>query len=80
MEVVCIEIQVDQARKCVDIWLTRSEAGNSELQERLHSLYAEYNSNKYTVAVFLSGEDDLSTLTSQLLVHNRLRLAERENA
>ena len=40
----------------------------------------EYAGKKYTVAVFMSGSQDLCSLTSGLLCYNRKRLAELEVA
>lgn len=48
---------------------------NPELRESLKSLYREYGAQKYLVAVFLSGERNLTDATGDLLCHNRKCLA-----
>lgn len=65
-----MEINVHDDAKYVSIWLTRDEAANSELREKLKPLYAEYKQRKYRVVVFESGRGDLAILTQDLLKHN----------
>lgn len=73
-----MEIQVRDSSKLVEVWLTKSEQQDAELQERLKPLYQEYKVKKYLVAVFLSGTEDLAELTSGLLCGHRNRSAQRE--
>lgn len=73
-----MEIHVRDSRKLVEVWLTNSEKQNIELRERLKPLYREYKEKDYLVAVFESGEQDLTELTSSLLCDHRRRTAQRE--
>lgn len=73
-----MEINVKDDRKTVEIWLTRAEKQDAVLRERLKPLYKEYRDRKYLVAVFQSGERDLTDATSDLICYNRKRLAEQE--
>ena len=41
-------------------------------------MYQKYKEQKYLVAVFLSGEEDLYQQTRDLLLYNRQRHAEKE--
>lgn len=73
-----MEIHVRDGSKLVEVWLTNSEKQNTELRERLKPLYREYKEKDYLVAVFESGEQDLTELTSGLLCDHRRRAAQRE--
>lgn len=73
-----MEIHVRDSSKLVEVWLTKSEKQDAELRERLKPLYREYKAKNYLVAVFMSGEQDLTELTSGLLCDNRRRSAQRE--
>lgn len=73
-----MEIHVRDGSKLVEVWLTNSEKQNTELRERLKSLYRECKEKDYLVAVFKSGEQDLTELTSGLLCDHRRRSAQRE--
>lgn len=73
-----MEIHVRDGSKLVEVWLTNSEKRDGELRERLKPLYREYKKKDYLVAVFESGEQDLTELTSGLLCDHRRRGAQRE--
>lgn len=75
---MCLEINIHDESKIVEIWLDRSEQADTQLHETLRPLYQEYGSKKYTVAVFQSGGQDLYEQTQQLLLYNRNRAAELE--
>lgn len=71
-----MEIIRDDAKKLVQVWLTRQEGENSAVQERLQPLYAQWKQQKYMVAVFHSGQEDLKENTLALLAYNKRRSAE----
>lgn len=73
-----MEICVNDNRKTVEVWLSNEEKSDSAVQQHLKPLYTEYAEKKYTVAVFMSGSQDLYSLTSGLLCYNRKRIAELE--
>lgn len=73
-----LEIHVRDGSKLVEVWLTNSEKRDRELRDRLRLLYREYRKKDYLVAVFESGEQDLTELTSGLLCDHRRRSAQRE--
>ena len=73
-----LEINVRDDRKIVEVWLTNQEKQDESLKERLKDLYQQYREKKYIVAVYMSGDLNLTEETSALLCHNRKRLAERE--
>lgn len=71
-----MEIIRDDAKKLVQVWLTRQEGENSAVQERLQPMYAQWKQQKYMVAVFHSGQEDLKENTLALLAFNKRRSAE----
>ena len=73
-----MEINVRDSSKIVEVWLTREEKRDAELQERLKPLYREYKAKKFLVAVFESGEQDLEELTGSLLGYNKKRIVQLE--
>ncbi|MGM9537670.1 MAG: hypothetical protein ACI3VN_05000 [Candidatus Onthomonas sp.] len=73
-----MELNVRDDRKIVEVWLTNEEQRDENLQARLKPLCQAYKEKKYTVAVFLSGSEDLTQRTSDLLCYNRKRLARLE--
>ncbi len=73
-----MEINVNEARKIVEIWLTNVEKNDEALKEQLKSIYEKYHAKKYLVAVFQSGTQDLYQATSDLLCYNRKRTAQFE--
>ena len=73
-----MEICINDERKTVEVWLSNEEKNNPAVRQRLKPLYAEYAEKKYTAAVFMSGSQDLYSLTSDLLCYNRKHIAELE--
>ena len=71
-----MEIIQDNAKKLVQVWLTRQEGEDSAVQERLQPMYAQWKQQKYMVAVFHSGQEDLKENTMALLAYNKRRSAE----
>ena len=72
-----MEINPHQESKLVDIWLSHEDQSSQDIQERLRNIYRRCAEEKYTVAVFCSGRQDLAEETSALLLYNRRRSAER---
>ena len=70
-----MEINVDEARKIVDIWPAKGETDNGRLQDALRNVYDTFGD--YTVVVFHSGNRDPAEETSALLCCNRRRTAEQ---
>lgn len=73
-----MEINVRDDRKIVEVWLTNQEKQDESLKERLKNFYQQYREKKYIVAVYMSGNLNLTEETSALLCYNRKRLAEQE--
>ena len=76
--ITIMEINVDREKEMVDIWLTKAEKNDEKLKESLKEVYKKYSEQKYLVAVFMSGEQDLYENTRDLLLYNRRRMAEKE--
>ena len=75
-----MEISINDERRTVEVWLSNEEKTDPAVRQRPKPLYAEYAEKKYTVAVFMSGSQDLYSMTSALLCYNRKRIAELEAA
>ena len=73
-----MEISINDERRTVEVWLSNEEKNDPAVQQYLKPLYTEYAGKKYTVAVFMSGSQDLYSLTSGLLCYNRKRISELE--
>lgn len=73
-----MQMNVNEKSKIVALWLTRAEKEDAALQESLKPIYRQYKEQKYLVAVFLSGEEELYPQTRDLLLYNRRRQAEKE--
>ena len=73
-----MEININQESKTVDVWLTAREAQDPAMRERLRLLYRVFAGQKYLVAVFQSGRQDLVQAASDLLCYNRKRIAQLE--
>ena len=71
-----MEIIQDDAKKLVQVWLSQKESRDEALQNRLKSMYAQWKQQKYTVAVFRSGKEDLKESTLALLAYNKKHYAE----
>ena len=71
-----MEIIQDDAKKLVQVWLSQKESRDEALQNRLKPMYAQWKQQKYTVAVFRSGNEDLKESTLALLAYNKKRCAE----
>ena len=71
-----MQMNVDEEKKLVMIWLSNAEKNDPVIRENLKPLYAEYKKKKYWVAVFESGEKELYQGTLDLLAYNKRRCAE----
>lgn len=71
-------MEVREQSRTVELWLTQEEKNDPVFREGLKPIYEKYGAQKYLVAVFLPGEEDLYQQTRDLLVYNRRKLAEIE--
>ena len=67
----------DNARQ-VCIWLTKAESADPATDERIRPLIQKYHDQKYLVAVYRSGTEDLFENTLAFLKYNRKAQAQRE--
>ena len=74
---MALELCVKEERKLVEIWLTNAEQRDASIRKDLETLCVGYGRD-YTVAVFLSGEQDLMECSGALLRSHRQRKAEEE--
>ena len=73
-----MELNVRNDSKIVEIWLTREEKQDAQMQRKLKLVYRSFHETGYTVATFLSGEQALEEITSGLICYNRKRIAQLE--
>ena len=67
-----LEMRVHDDKKLVEVWLTKMEKDDPQVNAELIALYAQYKSRKYMVAVF----QPLYPTIRDLLMYNRRRSAE----
>lgn len=67
----------DNARQ-VCIWLTKAESADPAMDERIRPIIQQYHNQKYLVAVYRSGTEDLFENTLAFLKYNRKAQAQRE--
>lgn len=72
-----MELQVINADKQVEVWLSKGEQEEAAVQGYLQEIYTFFSAIKYTVVVYISGNGDLFQDTLALLRYNRRRSAER---
>ena len=75
-----MEIERNEEKKIISVWLTKAESRDENLQRRLKSMYPKWKKEKYLVAVYRSGTKDLRSSTLDLLLHNKKVLAEQAAA
>ncbi len=73
-----MELNVRNDSKIVEIWLTKAEKQDAKLQRDLKVLYQGFKESGYLVTTFLSGDQDLTDTTSDLICYNRKRIAQME--
>lgn len=66
-----MEINIDNNTKIVEIWLRNDEKRNIQFQESCRQIYANYRTQKYTIAVFESGTYGLSESIKNLIKQNQ---------
>lgn len=73
-----MEINVKEKVHIVEFGLTNAEKTDVALRESLKLQYKAWKAKRYLPVVFESGERSLYEATSDLLCHNRRRLAQLE--
>ena len=73
-----LRIEITEQRKQVCIWLTREESADEDVQKKMMQLLKPYREKQYFFAIYRSGTQDLTEMTSALLIYNIKRSAERE--
>ena len=66
-----MEIIVNDDKKRVELWLTKSEKDSDYVCELLEAVFVKYKNMRYLVTVFESGNKDLFVNTRDLLLSNR---------
>ena len=71
-------MEVREQSRTVELWLTQEEKNDPAFRDGLKPIYEKYRAQKYLVAVFLPGEENLYQQTRDLLLYNRRKLAEQQ--
>ena len=66
-----------EQQKQVCIWLTREESADEDLQKEMMQLLEPYREKRFFFTIYRSGTQDLTEMTSALLIYNIKRSAER---
>ena len=61
-----MELNVRNDSRIVEIWLTKAEKQDERVQRELKLVYQSFKGTGYTVATFLSGDQNLTDTTSGL--------------
>ncbi len=72
-----MKIEVMEQKKQVCIWLTREESADEDLQKEMMQRLEPYREKRYFFTIYRSGTQDLTEMTSALLIYNIKRSAER---
>ena len=73
-----LKIEIMEQKKQVCIWLTREESADEAVQKEIMQLLEPYREKQYFFAIYRSGTQNLTEMTSALLIYNIKRSAERE--
>lgn len=73
-----MELNVRNNSKIVEIWLTRDEKQSNRVQKEIKLVYQSFKGTGYTVVMFLSGEQNLEDMASDLICYNCKRIAQLE--
>ena len=73
-----LRIEITEQKKQVCIWLTREESADEDVHKKMMQLLKPYREKQYFFAIYRSGTQDLTEMTSALLIYNIKRSAERE--
>lgn len=72
-----MKIEIMEQQKQVCIWLTRDESASEDTQKEMMQLLEPYREKRYFFTIYRSGTQDLTEMTSALLIFNIKRSAER---
>ena len=70
-----LEVYIQQNQKRMEIWVPSREQQDQSVQLQIRNLFQKGKSADLSVAVFLSGNEDLPSLTSALLTCNQEKAA-----
>ncbi len=70
-KVIVIRVSVNNEIKVVQFWCDHNDCADSEMSEKIQTLYNAYApNNKYRKVIYRSGNGNLLTYTSELLRQN----------
>ena len=72
-----MKIEIMEQQKQVCIWLTREESADEDLEAKMMQLLEPDREKRFFFTIYRSGTQDLTEMTSALLIYNIKRSAER---
>ncbi len=73
-----LEVYIQRKQKLMEIWVPNQEQQDQRIQDKINALCKKGKESNFSVAVFLSGKEDLQSLTSALLTCNQEKAAARQ--
>lgn len=70
-----LEVYIQRNQKRMEIWVPHHEQQDQSVQLQIRDLFQKGKAADLSVAVFLSGNEDLQSLTSALLICNQEKAA-----
>ena len=61
--------KTDTQNKIIFVWLTNEESRDKGVDDELNNLYSVAKKDKFKVAVYYSGSEDLVECLTKLLIH-----------
>lgn len=71
---------LDEEHKFAEFWMTNADQTDPEVEAEVQRQIREWHAKGYLPVIYRSGKEDLTELTSALLLSNRNRMARREAA
>lgn len=65
-----MRINMNQEMKVAEIWLSKAESNDPEIEKKLKPFYRKCKDRKYMAVVYRSGKENLFETTKDLIIHN----------
>ena len=74
-----LKTYIDNEDKMIELWFANGENPDSIIPPAISGVIDEYRKLRYRVCMFHSGTQDITPLTSSLLISNLQELASKSN-
>lgn len=65
-----LRIHMNQDLKVAEIWLSKAESDDPEIEKKLNPIYKKCKAHKYMAVLYRSGKESLFETTKDLIIHN----------